>query len=89
MLSVRRFRLHPDEAVRLNVSDSVHLKPGDDLAVITGVLHNLHCLVKWLPPPFFTGLAQRSNSSARAEEASAVLALSGPLLPKRDSRGHQ
>ena len=45
MLSVRRFRLHPDEAVRLNVSDSVRLKPGDDLAVITGVLHNLHCLV--------------------------------------------
>lgn len=45
MLSVRRFRLHPDEAVRLNVSDSVRLKPGDDIAVITGVLHNLHCLV--------------------------------------------
>ena len=45
LLSVRRFRLHPDEARRLNVSDSVRLKPGDDLAVITGVLHNLHCLV--------------------------------------------
>ena len=51
MLPVRRFRLHPDEAIRLNVSDSVHLKPGDDLAVITGVLHNLHCLVSAL----FTG----------------------------------
>lgn len=48
ILSVRGFRLHQYEAVRLNISDSVRLEPGDDFAVITGVLHNLHCLVSHL-----------------------------------------
>lgn len=48
MLLVRGFRLHPYEAAHLNMSDSVRLEPGDDLATITGVLHNLHCLVS--PP---------------------------------------
>ena len=48
ILSVRGFRLHPNEAADLNISDSVRLEPGDDFATITGVLHNLHCLVS--PP---------------------------------------
>jgi len=43
-LGVRGFRLHPYEAARLNMNHSVRLEPGDDFAMITGVLHNLHCL---------------------------------------------
>ena len=83
---MRRFRLHPDEAVRLNVSDSVRLEPGDDLAVITGVLHNLHCLVSKCP---LSQVWLKNLINPRgAEEASAVIALSGPLLPQRDPRGH-
>ena len=63
---MRRFRLHADEAARLNVSDSVRLQPGDDLAVITGVLHNLHCLVS-LPLPPFHRASSRSKSSPGAQ----------------------
>lgn len=45
IFSVRGFRLHPYEAARWNMSDSVRLEPGDDFATIIGVVHNLHCLV--------------------------------------------
>ena len=41
----RGFRLSRDEAARLNFSTSVALQPGDDIASILGVAHNLHCLV--------------------------------------------
>ena len=29
----------------MSLNDSVRLKPNNDFAVITGVVHNLHCLV--------------------------------------------
>ncbi|KAF2731973.1 hypothetical protein EJ04DRAFT_566434 [Polyplosphaeria fusca] len=44
MTNPRTFRLHPDEAARLNFTDSVMVKPGEDFSSMLGVIHNLHCL---------------------------------------------
>ncbi|ESZ96822.1 hypothetical protein SBOR_2823 [Sclerotinia borealis F-4128] len=40
----RSFRVHKDEAVRLNMTESILLQPGDDFGTMLGALHNLHCL---------------------------------------------
>lgn len=38
-----------DEAVHLNITDSMRIQPGEDFAVELGIIHNLHCLVRSLP----------------------------------------
>ncbi|PQE31302.1 Tat pathway signal sequence protein [Rutstroemia sp. NJR-2017a WRK4] len=38
------FRVHRDEAVRLNITDSILVQPGEDFGTMLGALHNLHCL---------------------------------------------
>lgn len=46
ILKARSFRLHRDEAARLNLTDSILAQPGDDFATELGIVHNLHCLVR-------------------------------------------
>lgn len=43
---VRGFRISPEEAASLKIKDSIKVRPGQDLATILGVVHNLHCLVR-------------------------------------------
>ncbi|KAE8555183.1 hypothetical protein EYB25_003731 [Talaromyces marneffei] len=44
LIRPRSFRLHHDEAIRLNLTDSILAQPGEDFATELGIIHNLHCL---------------------------------------------
>ncbi|KAH8701530.1 hypothetical protein BGW36DRAFT_371068 [Talaromyces proteolyticus] len=44
LIRPRSFRVHRDEAVRLNLTDSILVQPGEDFATELGIIHNLHCL---------------------------------------------
>ena len=78
-LLVRGFRLHRNEAARLNLTDSVTLQPGEDFATILGVIHNLHCLVGYLSLAI-------GMSLIKGEEDNSSIHARGLLLPQRYAR---
>jgi len=60
----RTFRLHPNEAKRLNMSDSMRLAPdGEDFGSILGVIHNLHC-IRRLRQSFYNDYYYANTSKA-------------------------
>jgi hypothetical protein len=77
--SARSFRLHRDEAARLNLTDSILVHPGEDFGTELGLIHNLHCLVRALsafPVRQFHHLTCKSHVETHSPDAVFRLLLS-------------
>jgi hypothetical protein len=87
-----------DEAARLNITDSLQIRPNNDFGGMLAVMHNLHCLVSnlhtirdlptsrrcLLLPINFYDLHETSTACLRSSEACTSNDVHRLLLPGRD-----